>query len=89
MLAAMDRCLGFDGAGDFFMDKDGVLSFRDALPHSPWAYMGAQIIDPRIVDAEPLEPFSFTRVWRSLAKQGRLFGAPLGVGGVNLHFPAT
>ncbi len=78
MLAAMDQQLGYDGAGDFFMDAQGVLSFRDALPHSPWAYMGAQIIDPRIVDSEPLEPFSFTRVWRRLQAEGRLHGAPLG-----------
>lgn len=78
MLAAMDQCLGFEGAGDFFMDARGALSFRDALPHTPWAYMGAQIIDPRIVDEEPLAPFSFTRVWRRLQKAGRLFGVPLG-----------
>jgi MurNAc alpha-1-phosphate uridylyltransferase len=78
MLAAMDQCLGFDGAGDFFMDEHGVLSFRDALPHAPWAYMGAQIIDPRVVDDEPLEPFGFKRVWLKLQQQGRLHGAPLG-----------
>jgi len=78
MLAAMDGQLGYEGVGDFFMDENGVLSFRDALPHTPWAYMGAQIIDPAIVDAEPLEPFSFTRVWRRLAAEGRLRGAPLG-----------
>lgn len=78
MLAAMDSCLGFEGAGDFFMDAQGALMFRDSLPHSPWAYMGAQIIDPAIVDSEPLEPFSFTRIWRRLAHEGRLYGAPLG-----------
>jgi MurNAc alpha-1-phosphate uridylyltransferase len=78
MLAGMDQQLGYEGAGDFFMDEHGKLSFRDALPHTPWAYMGAQIIDPRAVDAEPLEPFSFTRVWRRLAGEGRLYGAPLG-----------
>ena len=78
MLAAMDQQLGYEGEGDFFMASDGALSFRDALPHTPWAYMGAQIIDPRIVDSEPLEPFSFTRVWRRLAGEGRLHGAPLG-----------
>jgi N-acetyl-alpha-D-muramate 1-phosphate uridylyltransferase len=78
MLAAMDAQLGYEGEGDFFMSEHGALSFRDALPHTPWAYMGAQIIDPRIVDDEPLEPFSFTRVWRRLASEGRLFGAPLG-----------
>jgi len=78
MLAAMDSCLGFEGAGDFFMDAHGALMFRDKLPHSPWAYMGAQIIDPAIVDSEPLEPFSFTRIWRRLAGEGCLHGAPLG-----------
>lgn len=78
MLAAMDSCLGFEGAGDFFMDAQGALLFRDSLPHSPWAYMGAQIIDPAVVDGEPLEPFSFTRIWRRLAHEGRLYGAPLG-----------
>jgi N-acetyl-alpha-D-muramate 1-phosphate uridylyltransferase len=78
MLAAMDQCLGFEGAGDFFMDETGVLTFRDAMPHAPWAYMGAQIIDPRIVDDEPLEPFGFMRIWRKLQAEGRLHGAPLG-----------
>ncbi|HRP09467.1 MAG TPA: nucleotidyltransferase family protein [Terricaulis sp.] len=78
MLAAMDSCLGFEGAGDFFMDAQGALMFRDNLPHSPWAYMGAQIVDPAIVDGEPLEPFSFTRIWRRLQSEGRLYGVPLG-----------
>jgi MurNAc alpha-1-phosphate uridylyltransferase len=78
MLAAMSNCLGFEGAGDFFMDEHGVLSFRDRMPHAPWAYMGVQIVDPCVVDEEPLEPFSFMRIWRRLRQQGRLFGAPLG-----------
>ncbi len=78
MLAAMDQCLGFDGAGDFFMDEGGSLSLRGPMPHAPWAYTGVQIIDPRIVDEEPLEPFSFMRVWKRLRSEGRLFGVPLG-----------
>lgn len=78
MLAAMDGQLGYEGAGDFFMAEHGEISFRDALPQAPWAYMGVQIVDPAIVDPEPLEPFSFTRIWRRLAQEGRLHGAPLG-----------
>lgn len=78
MLAQMDQCLGFEGAGDFFMDEGGKLSFRNDAPSAPWAYTGAQIIDPRIVDEEPLEPFGFMRVWRKLQEEGRLHGAPLG-----------
>jgi N-acetyl-alpha-D-muramate 1-phosphate uridylyltransferase len=78
MLAAMDQCLGLDGAGDFHMSAAGALAFRGEQPRSDWAYMGVQIIDPRIVDGEPEGPFSFTRVWKRLQSQGRLFGAPLG-----------
>jgi MurNAc alpha-1-phosphate uridylyltransferase len=78
MLAQMDQCLGFEGAGDFFMDEGGKLSFRNDAPSAPWAYTGAQIIDPRIVDEEALEPFGFMRVWRKLLEEGRLHGAPLG-----------
>jgi MurNAc alpha-1-phosphate uridylyltransferase len=78
MLAAMDQCLGFDGAGDFNMDENGEISFRGDAASAPWAYMGAQIIDPSIVDGEPLEPFGFMRIWRKLQSEGRLHGAPLG-----------
>ena len=60
------------------MDEGGKLSFRDDAPSAPWAYTGAQIIDPRIVDEEPLEPFGFMRIWRRLQSEGRLHGAPLG-----------
>jgi MurNAc alpha-1-phosphate uridylyltransferase len=51
--------------------------------------MGAQIIDPGIVDDEPLEPFSFTRVWRRLQREGRLFGAPLGGFWMHIGDPAS
>ncbi|HVY84542.1 MAG TPA: nucleotidyltransferase family protein [Caulobacterales bacterium] len=78
MLAALEQQLGYDGAGDFVRRENGAIAFRDDRPSAPWAYMGVQVIDPAIVDPEPLEPFSFTRVWRRLAGEGRLCGAPLG-----------
>ena len=78
MLASMEECLGFEGAGDFFMNENGVLTFRGDMPRAPWAYMGAYIMDPAIIDSEPLQPFSMTPVWRKLAVEGQLFGAPLG-----------
>lgn len=78
MLAPMDQCLGFDGAGDFHMREDGRLAFRNDDPATDWAYTGVQIIDPAIMTGEPVEPFSFTRVWRRLESEGRLYGAPLG-----------
>jgi MurNAc alpha-1-phosphate uridylyltransferase len=78
MLAGMDAQLGYAGDGDFSLSEDGRVRFREQGARAPWAYMGVQIIDPGILDEEPLEPFSFTRVWRRLAGEGRLYGAPLG-----------
>jgi MurNAc alpha-1-phosphate uridylyltransferase len=78
MLASMDACLGFDGKGDFHCNGDGRIAFRGEDPSADWAYMGVQVIDPAILDAEPLEPFSFARVWRRLQSEGRLYGTPLG-----------
>lgn len=78
MLAPMDQCLGFDGAGDFHQRADGRLAFRNDDPATDWAYTGVQIIDPAIMAGEPVEPFSFTRVWRRLEAEGRLYGGPLG-----------
>lgn len=77
LLAAMTDQLGYDGAGDFVAEPDGRIAFRDERPGAPWAYMGVQIVDPAVVEPEPIEPFSFTRIWRRLAAEGRLFGAPL------------
>lgn len=77
LLASMDEQLGYDGAGDFVAEPDGRIAFRDDHPKAPWAYMGVQIVDPAVVAPEPIEPFSFTRIWRRLAEERRLFGAPL------------
>jgi MurNAc alpha-1-phosphate uridylyltransferase len=78
MLAGMDEQLGYDGPGDFSLGADGRIAFRGERPRASWAYMGVQAIDPHIVDREAVEPFSFTRVWRRLQNDGRLFGTPLG-----------
>jgi MurNAc alpha-1-phosphate uridylyltransferase len=77
LLTPTPTALGFDGPGDFFQAHDGALHFRDAAPTAPFAYIGAHICKPQIVDGEPLAPFSLTRVWRRLAPLGRLHGVVL------------
>jgi MurNAc alpha-1-phosphate uridylyltransferase len=89
MLADMAAQLGYDGAGDFHQHKDGRIAFRGDAATAAFAYMGVQVIDPAIIAAEPLEPFSFTRVWRRLAAEGRLFGAPLGGFWMHVGDPAA
>ena len=53
LLARMDRTTGFDGAGDFFMDGDNRLTFRNDAPAAPLNYMGVHITKPSIVAAVP------------------------------------
>jgi MurNAc alpha-1-phosphate uridylyltransferase len=78
MLADMQACLGFDGAGDFVMDGAAHITLRGALPSAPFAWTGVQVVNPAIVAGEPLEPFSFKRLWERSQAAGRLYGAPLG-----------
>jgi MurNAc alpha-1-phosphate uridylyltransferase len=74
LLTRTETAMGFDGPGDFFKDDDGRLTFRGEAPTAPFAYIGAHICKPQIVDSEPLAPFSLARLWRRLAAQGRLHG---------------
>ena len=74
LLAPMERSLGFDGAGDFFIDAAGRLTFRGEASSAPYAYMGVHITRPQIIDGITEEAFSLSKVWRQLAPLGRLAG---------------
>ena len=76
-LARLDKTIGFDAPGDFFMAEDGGLQFRDQAKTAPLGYMGLHITKPQIVDNGPLGAFSLVVPWRKLAQQGRLFGVVL------------
>ena len=74
LLARMDRTTGFDGAGDFFMDGDNRLTFRNDAPAAPLNYMGVHITRPNLVADVPEAAFSLSKIWRQSAPQGRLHG---------------
>jgi N-acetyl-alpha-D-muramate 1-phosphate uridylyltransferase len=78
LLADMDNCLGFDGAGDFLMDDAARIHLRGSTPSAPFAWTGVQVVNPAILANEPIEPFSFKRLWERAQTAGRLHGAPLG-----------
>ena len=78
LLADMNALLGFDSAGDFRMDEGGGIELRGAAASAPWAYTGVQVVRPEWVAREPVEPFSFKRLWERAQGAGRLHGAPLG-----------
>ncbi len=74
LLARMDRTTGFDGAGDFVMDGDNRLAFRNAAPAAPLNYMGVHITRPDLVADVPDAAFSLSTIWRQSAPRGRLHG---------------
>jgi len=77
MLADMNACLGFDTPGDFTMSDLGTIALRGAAASAPWAYTGVQIVRPDTIANEPIEPFSFKRIWERSIFSGRLFGGTL------------
>jgi len=74
LLARMDRTTGFDGAGDFFMDGDNRLVFRNDAAAAPLNYMGVHITRPSIVDGVVEDAFSLAKIWRQSAPMGRIRG---------------
>ncbi len=78
LVADTQRCLGFDGPGDFFRDENGALSRRGDAPTAPWAYAGVRMIRPQAFDGLAVERFSVAwRIWGPSIAAGRLHGLPL------------
>jgi len=74
MTIPLVRTMGFDGAGDFFIDKQGRLSHRGAAPAAPLAHMGVHIIRTQTIEAWPDGRYSVFGHWMEMAKRGRLHG---------------
>ncbi len=78
LLVPLSQCVGFDlegGGGDFSIAPDGRITHRFDDPSADLAWMGVQIVKPSVLDPEPVEPFSFRRIWKRLQDEGRLHGA--------------
>lgn len=74
MLMPVEKTIGFDGAGDFFIDAAGRIRHRGAEPSAPLAHMGVHILDPRLIDAWPDTRHSAFAHWMAYAAEGRLHG---------------
>lgn len=77
MVAAADRAVGFDGAGDFFMNDAGQLSRRGAAASAPYVYAGAIVTKTGLVQAVTAEKFSLNKLFDAAIEQNRLYGLPL------------
>jgi len=73
LLVPLENTLGFDGVGDFHLKADGKLVKARGEP-APYAFTGAQILDPALLDGTPEGPFSTRLIWEKAARLGGLYG---------------
>lgn len=74
LLARRDDTLGYNGAGDFFLEENGQVRRRGSSDSAPFVFAGTQILNPAVIDGYPENAFSLNRIWDSLLKQGRVHG---------------
>ncbi|WP_421789964.1 nucleotidyltransferase family protein [Hyphobacterium sp.] len=74
LLAPMNAALGFDGAGDFFLEDTGQIRRRGDAKTAPFAYAGTQILNPAVLADYKAEPFSTNQIWDDLLAKGRVYG---------------
>jgi len=76
-LTAMDKAVGFNGAGDFFLDADNRLTRRGDRKSAPYVFASDYIVHPRIFNAAPKVPFSMNLLYDQAIAKNRLFGIKL------------
>lgn len=74
LLVPTARAIGYDGAGDFFVDSTGVPRRRRAPEVAPTLFSGVQILHPRLFDGCPSGKFSLNVLYDRALEEGRLFG---------------
>ena len=74
LLKETAQAIGYDRAGDFFLDQDGVLARPPAGERAPFAYTGLQILTPGLFAGEDGQAFSLNRVYDRAIAGNQLFG---------------
>lgn len=77
LLAPTASSFGYDGAGDFTMDRDGRLRRRTQGAAAPFVYTGAAVLKTALFAGTPDGPFSLNLLFDHAIDTGRLFGLPL------------
>lgn len=74
LLQPVERGIGYDGAGDFFIAADGRLTRRGAAARAPYLFSGLQLLHPRLIADVPRGAFSLNVLYDRALAEGRLFG---------------
>ncbi|MBZ9656948.1 nucleotidyltransferase family protein [Phyllobacterium lublinensis] len=74
MIATKDQATGYDGRGDFHMDREGKLRRLGPAETSPFIYAGAAILHPRIFAGAAAGRASLNRYFDEAIAADRLYG---------------
>ncbi len=78
LLQGTAGAIGYDGAGDFFIDPEGehlgTLHRRQQGAGAPFVFTGIQLLHPRLFDPAPDGRFSLNLLYDAAQTKGRLFG---------------
>ena len=73
LLCPLQHASGYDGAGDFDLDENNRLNFRQN-EQAEYVFTGLQIISTALIDEGPDGAFSTKLLWEKALARGRLFG---------------
>ncbi len=73
LLQRTATAMGYEGAGDFFLDAKGVPSRRRDREVAPLLFSGVQILSPRLFRDAPAGRFSLNVLYDRALEDGRLF----------------
>jgi len=72
LLCHVDRTVGYDGRGDFRLDRDGRLTRQQGS--GALAYIGGYLVHPRLFAGIVVKKFSMNVLWDKAISEGRLHG---------------
>ncbi len=87
LLVPMQNAGGFEGAGDFFLGRDGKIERPSPGEAAPFVYASIQIVASHLFDDPPEVPFSFNLLWDRAAARARLAGVVLDGGWFTIDRP--
>lgn len=77
LLAPTHCATGYDGAGDFFRDETGALTFRGSADSAPLVYTGVAIFSRAAMETQTERIYPLVPLFRQAAAAGRLYGVEL------------
>jgi len=74
LVCPLERCVGFDGQGDFSIDAEGALVRKRRDDDHPVVYIGCYLVHPRIFAGAASGAFSMNILWNEAIAAKRLYG---------------